>query len=56
MTDYDTCAICGSELGGKSTNVGELEVCGPECARFAWLAKEIYDLKEEIRNARQLLE
>lgn len=56
MPEYDGCAICGSDLDDDATTVGELEVCGPECARFAWIAKEIYDLKEEVQKARQLFE
>ncbi len=56
MPEYDGCAICGSDLNEDATTVGELEVCGPDCARFGWIAKEIYDLKEEVQKARELFE
>ncbi|MDY6777296.1 MAG: hypothetical protein SVU32_01410 [Candidatus Nanohaloarchaea archaeon] len=53
MSEFDECAICGSENGENATTVGELEVCGAECARTAWLAKEIFDLREEVAALRK---
>ncbi|PSP82234.1 hypothetical protein BRC83_10195 [Halobacteriales archaeon QS_1_68_17] len=53
---YDNCAVCGADLADEATTVGEIEVCGPECARAAWITKELYDLGERIDRLAATLE